>query len=122
MRRYVRVPVERPVYVSSPAEKATHGTVWSHELGEGGCLLVSDEFYGVGRILIVDIVLDTTRPVRAIGKVLYEYRDLKARVCTGIGFQYVDKDQQRRLRDYILDRVTCQTVDVELAESEVISA
>ena len=108
MRRYLRVPVERPVYVTTPADGLRSRAIWSHELGEGGCLLVGDTFFGVGRILVVDIVLDGRRPVRAIGKVLYEYRDLTTRVCSGVEFQFIEGEHLDNLRCYISMRLPAE--------------
>lgn len=105
LRRYIRVPVERPVYVSTPAEGLKSQALWSFELGEGGCLLVSDNFFGVGRILIIDIMLDSRRPVRAIGKVLYEYRDLNQRVCSGVEFQYIDGEHLDQIKNFVNTRM-----------------
>lgn len=110
LRRHVRVPVERPVYVTTPADGIRSQAVWSFELGEGGCLLVSDQFFGVGRILIVDIQLDSRRPVRAIAKVLYEYRDLNHRVCSGVEFQYVEGEHLEALKSYIMHRLPTERV------------
>lgn len=104
LRRYIRVPVERPVFVTTPSDGQRAVSVWSFELGEGGCLLVGDTFFGVGRVLIVDLMLDSRRPVRAIGKVLYEYRDLNVRVCSGLEFQYIDGEHLESLKDYIQHR------------------
>ena len=108
LRRFPRVPVERPVYVTTPAEGMRGRTLLSHELGEGGCLLIGDDFFGTGRILLLDIVLDAKRPARAIGKVLYEYRSLNGNVCSGVAFDYVEDEHLRRLKDYIFDRTPMQ--------------
>lgn len=104
VRRFARVPVERPVYVTTPLEGFKPTTILSFELGEGGCLLASEDFFGVGRIIIIDIFLESRRPVRAIGKVLYEYRDLNQRVFSGVEFQYLDHEHQEALKNYVAMR------------------
>lgn len=104
-RRFARVPVERPVYVTTPADSYKSSNILSFELGEGGCLLASEDFFGTGRIIIIDIFLESRRPVRAIGRVLYEYRDLNNRVCSGVEFEYLEGEHLEALRNYISMRL-----------------
>lgn len=104
-RRFARVPVERPVYVTTPADSYKSSSILSFELGEGGCLLASDHFFGTGRIIIIDIFLESRRPVRAIGRVLYEYRDLNQRVCSGVEFEYLEGEHREALKNYVAMRM-----------------
>lgn len=104
MRKFERIAVNLPVYVSTPSQGHATESVRARELGEGGCLLLGTDFFGVGRILTLDIAMGS-RPVRAIAKVLYEYRNGAGEVCSGAEFQFVSEDNSHRLQHYVGERL-----------------
>lgn len=107
MRRYERIPVERPVYVTTPAEVSSVGRAYSHDLSEGGCLLVGRDFFGKGRVLILDIFLASSQPARAIGKIIHEFRNLNGTVSSGVEFQYMGDDHRGMISEYVNGRLQC---------------
>lgn len=106
MRRHARIPVERPVLVKTPAEGEGGESAYSHDLSEGGCLLVGRDFFGKGRILILDIFLNTKKPARAIGKIIHEFRNMNGTVSSGVEFQYMGDEHKDMLNGYITDRLS----------------
>lgn len=100
MRRFERVAVEVPVCVTTPSQGMFADQARTVDVGEGGCLFVGREFFGTGRILTVDLMIER-RPLRAIAKVLYEYRNGAGEVCSGVEFQFLSDDHAQRLREFV---------------------
>ena len=71
------------------------------ELGTGGCLLNSSRPLGIGRVMVMSITLEE-KPVKAIGKVLYEYPTKEGSISSGVEFIYVDTDDNEALTQFVL--------------------
>ncbi len=72
------------------------------ELGTGGCLLTSSRPLGIGRVMVMSITLEK-KPVKAIGKVLYEYPTKGGNISSGIEFIYVDTEDNEALTQFVLN-------------------
>jgi Tfp pilus assembly protein PilZ len=99
-RRFDRIALKAGAEISTPLMGDTTISASMIQLGKGGGLLACDLFMGIGRIITVDIAVHN-RPVRAIAKVLYEYRNLTGKIHTGIGFEYMDDEHDCHLREFI---------------------
>lgn len=100
MRRFDRVAVDAKAQISTPLMGDTTIDASLVQLGKGGGLLASDLFMGVGRVITVDLAMKN-HPVRAIAKVLYEYRNPAGKVNAGIGFEYMNESHGSRLNDFL---------------------
>ncbi len=104
-RKSARFEIESTIFVSTPSHGPATEKVKSIDLCLRGSLLVGEEFYGVGRVLTLDIVIENSRqPVRAISKVVHEYRDLEGRICTGVEFLFIS-DGQHKVYDSFLSHL-----------------
>ena len=71
IREFPRIQVEVPGKISTPNEGIYKATI-TRQIGQGGCMLASDETFGTGRILTLYFNLDG-KEIIVIAKVLYEY-------------------------------------------------
>jgi hypothetical protein len=100
IRRYDRITVDTKAFISTPMMGESTLNASLIQLGKGGGLLSSPSFLGVGRIITVDLGIHK-RPVRAIAKVLYEYRNLTGDVHAGFSIEYMDGKHGFRMHEFI---------------------
>lgn len=100
VRRFHRITTDSKAYITTPMMDDDSIGATLVQLGLGGGLLQHTDYLGVGRIVTLDLFIDK-RPVRAIAKVLYEYREAAGDIQSGFCFEYIDSSHSCRLNDFI---------------------
>ena len=103
VRAHPRIYVEVPAEVSSPAEGGVFVALFTHQLGQGGCMLKGMERFRAGRVITLILHLGDAR-VTAISQVLYEYQEAES-VMSGVKFVAISPEDSRVLDDFVTRRL-----------------
>ncbi|TAL18198.1 PilZ domain-containing protein [bacterium] len=103
VRRFPRIRTDLKAKVFEVDNFEDCATATVYELGQGGCLIISDFFLGEGRVALIEAVLPKGT-IRVVAKVLYEYV-WQNRPMIGFAFEFDGEAPPLALLDYIREQL-----------------
>ena len=82
----------------TPLDSVVGDTNFSKDVSESGCKFVSNDSYGVGKILIMQMRL-SKNTIKAVGKVAWEEHNIEGHYDVGVEFIIVSPSDQDILKN-----------------------